>query len=166
MTNRTNRACSRQTPYNDDYPTCERTLAELRIYGDQLDPDLITVCLGVRATSTQKKGETHTNSLGRTWTAKIGGWFLSSEHQVSSKDLRRHLDWLLAILLPRADELRSVQEMDGMIMSVNCIWWSRGGQGGPTLWPEQMRALADLDLECGFDIAFFGEDDAQDEQDT
>jgi hypothetical protein len=159
MTEPTKRPRSRQTPYNDDYPTCERTFARLQISGDQLDPDVITTRLGVEPSDKQKKGEIRTNSIGRTRTIRIGGWFLSSEHQVDSKDLRRHLDWLLAILRSRADGLRSVQEMDGVVMSVNCIWWSRGGHGGPTLWPEQMRALADLNLECGFDIAFFGEDE-------
>ena len=30
---------------------------------------------------------------------------------------------------------------------------------GPTLWPEQMQPMADLNLECSFDISFFGDDD-------
>ena len=43
-------------------------------------------------------------------------------------------------------------------MGIDCRWESRGGQGGPTLWPEQMRAMADLDLECSFYIEFYGEE--------
>jgi hypothetical protein len=44
-------------------------------------------------------------------------------------------------------------------VSVNCIWWSRFGDGGPTLWPEQVRALADLNLECSFAFADYSDTD-------
>jgi hypothetical protein len=43
-------------------------------------------------------------------------------------------------------------------MRVNCVWWSAAGHGGPTLWPEQMAALAALNLECSFDVYFFGDE--------
>jgi len=147
------------TPYDDTYPTCERTLAELRIYGDELDPAIITSLLGIEPTTSQKKGEVKTNSLGFQRAAKVGGWFLSSEEQVTSKDLRRHLDWLLSHLSPKAKELRNIQDMPSVQANVTCIWWSRYGDGGPTLWPEHMRALGELDLECGFDISFFEGDE-------
>ena len=150
---------SRITPYDDDYATCERTLAALRIYADNLDPDMVTDCLGIRPTSSQRKGEIKTNSRGKQRTIKIGAWFLSSEDRVQSKDLRRHLDWLLALVLPRAEAVRSLQTIDGVTMNVNCIWWSARGGGGPTLWPEQMRGLADLNLECSFDVSFYDEEE-------
>jgi len=150
---------SRRTPYDDRYPTCERVLAKLRIYGVDLDPATVTEQLQIEPTESQKKGEVRTNSLGRQRSPKIGGWFLSSEDKVASKDLRRHLDWLLQLLTPRADAICALQDTEGITMMVDCIWWSAHGDGGPTLWPEQMRALADLNLECSFDISFFGEDD-------
>ena len=43
-------------------------------------------------------------------------------------------------------------------MTVQCIWWSATGQGGPTLWPEQMRLLAALNPECSFDVSLFGDE--------
>jgi len=52
-----------------------------------------------------------------------------------------------------------LQNIPGVRMSVNCVWYSRSGHGGPTLWPEQMRVLADLNLECSFDIYFQDKDD-------
>jgi hypothetical protein len=151
---------SHPTPYNDEYETCERTLAELRVYVDDLDPATVTKQLGIQPTSSQKKGEVRTNSIGKQRTAKVGGWFLSSEGHVTSKDLRRHLDWLLVKLTPAADALRTLQQNPDVRMSVTCIWWS-AGDGGPTLWPSQMRGLADLGLECGFELAFYGVDDEQ-----
>jgi hypothetical protein len=61
---------------------------------------------------------------------------------------RRHLDCLLAQIEPAADALRLRQGEHGVTMTVNCIWWSRAGQGGPSLWPEQMSRMAALNLEC------------------
>ena len=70
-----------------------------------------------------------------------------------------HLVWLLKQLVPAKEQILALQEKAGITMGVNCIWWSAFGDGGPTLWPEQMRGLADLNLECSFDVAFFGEED-------
>jgi len=153
---------SRRTSYDDEYPTCEFTYAELRVYPDKLDPISITRYLGVTPTSTVTKGERSINSLGRERIAKRNGWFLSSEGHVSSKDVRRHLDWLLDKLEPISNRLKELQEQPEVKMSIECIWWSAYGQGGPTLWPEQMKRMAEMNLECGFDVSFFGgeEEDA------
>jgi hypothetical protein len=144
-------------PYNDAYATCERTVAELRIYGDRLNPAEVTDVLGILPTSLQVKGEITMNSVGGQRKAPTGGWFLSSEQQVESLDLRQHIDWLLDLLLARANVLRSIQGRDGFHMNVTCIWWSRLGDGGPTLCPEHMSGLAELNLECRFEIAFYGD---------
>jgi hypothetical protein len=124
-----------------------------------MDPEMVTGQLGIAPTSSQKKGARSVNSLGRTREVKLNGWFLSSESEVSSLDLRRHLDWLLDKIEPSAHELSRLQAVDDLTMLINCIWWSAKGQGGPTLWPEQMQRIAALDLECSFDIAFFGTDE-------
>lgn len=150
---------SRRVPINDNYETCERTCAKLRIYGNDLDPSAITKLLGIQPSDSQKKGETRKNSYDRILVFKIGGWFLSSEDHVQSKDVRRHLDWILNQLVPKKEQLLQLQETIGITMDVNCIWWSAFGDGGPTLWPEQMGLLAELNLECGFEIAFYGEDE-------
>jgi hypothetical protein len=146
---------SRRTLIDDSYPTCERTCAQLLIYPGNIDPRIVTQRLGVEPTSIQRAGETIRNSLGRERTVPMNGWFLSSEGKSGSLDLRRHLDWLLERLTPHREALAALQGISGMKMSVNCIWWSAQGQGGPTLWPEQMSALAELGLECSFDIGFY-----------
>jgi hypothetical protein len=149
---------SHMTPLDDQYPNCERTYAELRIYGDTLDPDAITKSIGILPSSSQRRGEVRSGFRNRQRIVSVGGWFLSSEGNVESRDLRRHLDWLLARLWPAATALKNLQAQEGVRMSVTCIWWSRG-DGGPALWPEQMGRLADLELECGFEISFYGDDD-------
>lgn len=147
---------SRRTPYDDTYESCERTYAELRIYTGAMEPHLVTNRLGIAPTSTQVKGESKANSLGRVREVNLNGWFLSSDGKSSSMDVRRHLDWLLDKIEPVGQRILDLQEVAGVTMVVNCVWWSASGQGGPTLWPEQMQQLAGLNLECGFEIAFFG----------
>jgi len=147
---------SRRTPYDDNYETCERTYAELRIYSDDMDPRLITRWLGIDPTEASTKGEPVACGMGRQRVAK--GWFLSSENVVASRDLRRHLDWLLDKIELTAGKLGELQNKAGLTMGINCVWWSATGSGGPTLWPEQMVRMANLELECSFEVCFFGEE--------
>lgn len=148
------------TPVDRDYGTCERTYAELRIYSGELKRDEMSAMLGVVPTFSIGVGEeTPPNSLGRSIKGKINGWFLSSESAVASKDIRHHLDWLIETVRQHVKGLHELQERPGVRMSVNCIWWSKQGGGGPTLWPEQMRSLSELNLECSFDFAYYGEED-------
>ncbi|WCG85154.1 DUF4279 domain-containing protein [Pectobacterium sp. A5351] len=98
------------------------------------------------------------HSLGRTCEVKISGWFLSSEDFISSKDLRDHVYWIITKLDVPREGLKKLQNIPDVKMTLSCVWWSAVGHGGPVLWPEQMKALADLDLECSFDIYFFPEE--------
>jgi Domain of unknown function (DUF4279) len=127
--------------YDDGYETCERTVATLRIYG--VEPAVVTNYLKV------DPSVAHVGPQARS------AWILSSDEHVSSKDLRRHLDWLLDMIVPGAAGLKALQAMEGVITNVTCVWWSAAGDGGPTLWPRQMRRLADPDLECSFEFAYY-----------
>jgi len=151
---------SRRTPHNDDYPTCERTLAELLIYPEVLDPNAITDRLGITPTQLNVKGVEQATPSGRMVPAPRSLWALSSEGQVDSLDVRRHLDWLIERLMPARQALLELQLVPRTRMGVNIIWWSAHGTGGPTLWPEQMAGLAELGLEVSFDVSFFGPEDA------
>lgn len=150
---------SRLTPYDDAYGTCSKTHVKLRIYPGSLSPSDITSRLRLQPTQVNVAGEKRVSPSGRVRVLPFNAWFLSSEEDVRSLDLRRHLDWLLARLSPEAAALLSLQDEPGLRMSVNCVWWSRSGHGGPTLWPEQMRVLSDLNLECSFDIYLSSEDE-------
>jgi hypothetical protein len=130
--------------YVDDYGTCERTFATLRIYPPgQVELELVSTLLGLAPSS---KNE-----------AKPGvrGWFLSTEGEVSSQDVRRHIDWILERVQPCASGLRQLQEM-GAATDVFCYWLSRFGHGGPALSPQQTGLLAKLRLDRGFDVYFGG----------
>jgi hypothetical protein len=81
-------------------------------------------------------------------------WVLSSEFCVTSLDIRDHLDWLIDKLIPRKRKILELQHRDGVRMDVWCVWWSKYGEGGPALWPEQMGPLAELNLEWSIDVGF------------
>ena len=131
------------TPLNDFEENCERTLAVLRT---------IPAKLHHRRSQNSSACPQPLPSLRES---------ISSESFVESRDLRRHLDWLLDKVEPGSDGLNVLQQRPGVRMCVHCIWWSRHRGGGPTLWPEHMRRLAALNLECSFDIQYYGEDGAQ-----
>ncbi len=139
-----------------DYPTCERTYATFRVYPDRLDPEEVTVRLGIEPSNWQKRGE-----AGKPGSrpAKLHGWFLSSDGVVESRDVRRHLDWLLTRIVPKRDAILALQA-DGCSMDVSCFWVSRFGHGGPSVLPAQMGELARLRLELWFDVYLGGSEDA------
>ena len=137
--------------YDDDYPTCVRTYASLRILHDDLEPDRVTRLLGIEPSESQVKGAAYINSIGREKMAEIGGWFLSTEGVIASRDLRRHVDCILDKLVGKDESLKRLQA-DGNEIDVFCYWLAAEGHGGPTLSPAIMRRLGELEIEIGFDI--------------
>jgi hypothetical protein len=136
-----------QVEYSDDYPTCKAIYASLLIYHEDLDPEHISRRLSLTPSAAFVKG----HSIGTTESAPRGGWFLSTKGVVTSKDARRHVDWLLDRLEGRESELAVLRER-GYEMSISCYWLSVEGHGGPTLSPPQMRRLSALELEIWFDM--------------
>ena len=116
-----------------DYPTCEQTFATLRIFPANISSAEITNLLGIRPTSLKH------------------GWFLSSEGQVDSVDLRQHIDWVIDQLFAVKDALHKLQ-YSGSNMDIHCYWLSKYGHGGPTISPAQMLILGELKLELLLDI--------------
>ena len=135
-----------------DYPTCERTYATLRIYPESLDPAEVTKRLRIEPTDWQRRGESRKPGSRP---AKLHGWFLSSDGEVESRDVRLHLDWLLSRIAPQADVILALQR-EGCRMDVSCYWVSASGHGGPSVRPAQMGELARLGLELWFDVYLGG----------
>jgi Domain of unknown function (DUF4279) len=135
-----------------DYPTCKQTYVTLRIYPESLDPAEVTKRLRIEPTDWQRRGESRKPG-GRP--AKLHGWFLSSDGEVESRDVRLHLDWLLSRIAPQADAILGLQR-DGCHMDVSCYWVSTSGHGGPSVRPAQMGELARLGLELWFDVYLGG----------
>jgi hypothetical protein len=141
-----------------DEALCVRTAAQFRVYPGEMATGLVTRALGLQPTTTQDVGAVYRNSLGLERRGKINAWILSSESQVNSLDFQVHLDWLLDRLMPAKTEIKSLQEHSGITMFVACIWWSASDGGGFALSPDEMGKLAALNLECQFDVSFYGDE--------
>ncbi len=128
-----------------------KTHAQLRIYHDELDPERITSLLGIEPSQIQVRGRARTTSIGKDFTPPIGGWFLSTKGINTSRDVRRHVAWILDRLAGKDDILRSLQA-DGCRMDIFCYWLSADGHGDPIPSPAIMRRLGELELEIRFDI--------------
>lgn len=139
--------------YDDEYPTCAKTYATFRVYPGNMDPTSVSERLGIEPTRSLTKGELAEGSFGSPKIASINAWFLGSRGEVESKDVRRHLDWLLDALTPKAEAIRALHKA-GCKMDIFCYWLSRSGHGGPIISPVQMARFAELNLALGFD--FYG----------
>jgi len=129
--------------YDDAYPACHSTYATFRVYTGTTPPARITSILGLQPSELSVQDHAHVN-----------GWMLSTKNQVESRDVRRHIDWLLERLRSKQEQLHLLQAETDVWIDVFCYWNSAQGQGGPSLDAEQMRALADLNLGIGFDCYF------------
>ncbi|WDB73392.1 DUF4279 domain-containing protein [Escherichia albertii] len=148
---------SRLTPISPEYPSCDECYASLLIYTGNTHPNEISLYLDLEPTSINIKGWIITPS-GKKRYAKNSFWMLSTENLVNSKDIREHLDLLLYKLKPKSLNIANLQTLEDISMGIDCIWRSLNWHGGPTLWPEQMKAMAELGLECAFDIYFVGDE--------
>ena len=135
-----------------DYSTCRKTFATLRIFYDTSEPQSVTTILGITPTRFYRRGDTHGHGE-RVSRYRINAWLLSSETFVSSQDSLRHIEYLLAAIEPRRSALHDLRRK-GHRLDITCYWLSQSGHGGPTLTPEIMRRLAELELSVWFDVYF------------
>ena len=136
--------------YDDSYPTCSWTHATLCIYlPNNGNPNELTEKLGIQPYRTQVKGEVR-NDRVRNWPT---AWFLESKEKVASKEVRRHIDWLLEQLEGKSEVIRELQT-DGSEIHLSCFWGSAVGHGGPMLDPEIIKKIASLNIGIAFDICF------------
>lgn len=153
--------------YDDNCPACERTCCTVIIGSGAESPNKVTRALGIEPSRTRERGSVRIGPSGTSSgiPAKHNVWILQSEYNVESKDLRRHLDWLLDRLESAIDGLNTVRKWDGASVFVDCVWWAGLG-GGPILWPEQMARLAALELEVAFSFADYNAYDDESEDNT
>jgi hypothetical protein len=132
--------------YNDDYPTCSSTFATLCIYPGNISPDEITVRLQLAPSSIQIAEARPPGIKDRP-----AGWFFTSKCVVESRDIRRHLDWILNQIADKSCVFNDLRD-HGVDARISCYWMTASGHGGPSLWPTQMVILASLGLEIEFDF--------------
>lgn len=116
-------------PIDDDYGTCRKTWVELRLAAPALSLPEAAAAFGLAAADFEMAD---------------GAIVLSSHDHVVSRDLRRHLDWLLDKLAGCEEALAGLRRRQ-IHAEVYCPW--QGEMGGPALWPAQMGGLAELRLD-------------------
>ena len=112
--------------YDDDYPTCADTFATLRFYHEACTPDAVTEALGISPSRTQAKGQNTVN--GKQVQRRVSGWFLCSRDEVQSKDIRRHIDWILDQVSELRNEFVRLNQ-EGWRSDISCYWLSHGHGG-------------------------------------
>jgi hypothetical protein len=146
--------------YDDSYPTCSRTWATLFIFlPDTTSPDALTANLGVQPSKIHVKGEVYKGKV-RKWPTV---WFIESTGKVESKDVRRHIDWLLEKVEHKAEVFHQLQA-DGAEIYLSCFWGSAVGHGGPMLDPKLLKRIVLLNIGIAFDIYFEGDDASETEE--
>jgi len=139
------------TAFNPDYPTCSYTHVWLRVMHEHLDPNEISLLLGLEPTSSQRAGDLAYAKTGRR--RKYSGWFLESTGQIESRDSRDHFAWLLDRISSKGEQLRILKDR-GYTVDICCRWDSASGHGGPSMDPRQMIQLGALGADVWFDVYF------------
>jgi hypothetical protein len=143
--------------YDDAYATCEKTYATLCIYlPDQYDPNSLSEELGITPSRIQVKGENREGSIMRWPTA----WFLTTDEIIQSKDVRRHIDWLIDQLTGKEKIIQKLK-VNSSKVEISCFWLSSSGHGGPMLSSNTMGRLGELGIVLGFDVYFDVSNDAE-----
>ncbi|UZJ43823.1 DUF4279 domain-containing protein [Marinimicrobium sp. C6131] len=130
--------------YDDEYPTCAKTDALLRIFSDDKSPSEISGFLGIEPTSSQEKGGLRNPNNPKS-KSKVNCWYFGSKADVQSNDSRRHLDWVIERIYPKKKEFIELKQA-GADISICCIWESSSNHGGPTIDPTQMGPLSELGI--------------------
>lgn len=137
--------------YIDNYRSCSRTYATLRIYPKSLHPSVITEMLQIEPTDISIKGGGPRGKF-------VNGWFLSTKDILNSRDSRRHIDWLIDQIDQSADKIAYLFK-NGTKIDICCYWGSKSGNGGPTLSPHQMKRLVKHNIEVWWDVYLEKDDD-------
>jgi hypothetical protein len=137
----------------------DRSVATLRIAGDDLDPSEISVLLGHAASKQQVKGEIFGGKVtGRSRTAKTGMWRLEAT-DATPEDL----DGQIAELLGKLTGDRKVWEQISNKYDIDlfCGLFMKVSNEGMSISAESMKALGARGIELGLDI--YGPDEASEE---
>lgn|SRR5690606_9170645 len=138
------------TPIDDDYKTCVETYATLCVTSTSLGADFLSSIFSFPPTRIIEKGKLRTKSdQVKDPYYHQNGCFYSSKQHVSSRDCRRHLNYIIDAFLSEPNNL-SLLRRDDCEIWVSILYDYT--QGGPTLSPEQMSAFAKAKIELVWDL--------------
>lgn len=128
----------------------DRSVAALRITGEDLDPTEITKALGCQPTRGHRKGDVLTGKKsGISRTVKFGLWLLQTEDR-EPEDLDGQISELLGRLNPSLDVWGSISAR--YQMDLFCGLFMRESNEGATISAESMAALGQRGVQLSLDI--------------
>jgi hypothetical protein len=130
-------------------PVIEKSVATLRIFGDNLVPEELTALLGVAPTSSYRKGDTHVTRSGSRVVRKTGMWRLEASDR-EPEDINAQVSELLDRATPDLDVWRGLsQKYD---IDLFCGLFMDNTNEGFSLSPTALIALGLRGIEIGFDV--------------
>ena len=132
---------------------CDETWVYFKIVLGEYDPDFASDILKLPPNDFQRKGRIVQSSLtGRKRIQEYNSWCLKTDDIIHSPVLNDHLTCVLEYLKGKNSELKYLQNLEGVTMYIRCVWWSRCGEGGPTIEPSILQTLADMNIELHFSL--------------
>jgi hypothetical protein len=129
--------------------TLDRSVASLRITGDDLEPSTVSALLGVKPTRSHVKGAVLHSRPGRTRTARFGLWSLDAE-DASPADLNEQVLGLLSRLPTEQDtwhQLGASYEVD-----LFCGWFMGVINEGTSIQADTLSALGSRGIALSIDL--------------
>jgi hypothetical protein len=129
-------------------PHLARSVATLRLAGDELDPEEISRLLGTEPDAAQRKGEELRGKRGIR-VAKSGLWRLSAT-PAEPEGLDSQVEELLGKLSQDLDVWRNLSSR--FRVDLFCGWFMKQGNEGVCISPATLHALGSRGIELGVDI--------------
>jgi hypothetical protein len=126
-----------------------RSTVSIRFFGEALIPAELTAALGAESSTQYMKGDARTTKSGQTYVRKHGAWILAA-----SVRMPEAIDAQLSELFGQLTQEMSVWLMltTRFDADVFCGIFMKESNEGFSLLPGTLRALADRNLEIGFEI--------------
>lgn len=126
---------------------CAEMYVDFGLVGDLEKPDEITSILRIEPVRAFAKGQIMYPS-GRK--RKEGNWAISSEGQLATTSMERHLLFLLERLEPVKSELLEIASRLSVTVFFNCSWTFTEVPGGPIITSGTLKKMADLGAYLSF----------------
>ena len=136
-----------------------RSVASLRIFGDDLQPEVVSRILGCTPTKTWPKGHIQICKSGREVAKRTGGWLLHA-----SDAEPENLDGQVAELLAKLTSDIAIWTEVGQRFEVDLFvgWFMESSNEGVSISSKTMFALAERGIELSLDI--YGPDDLRESE--
>lgn len=123
----------------------------LRLMGADLEPQEVTLALGLEASSSHRRGDVRKNRAGREYSAYTEGlWELHSTLEATAS-LDQHLRSLLGLLRGRHEVIRKLRD-EGLRADLLIGIFGSDSNVGFGVSPESLAEIAELGLALEFDV--------------